>query len=281
MPAYIINSSGEEEPFSLVKVHKSARMAGAGRKLAKKITEIITGEVYDGMKTSEIFKRVRELLKQQSPRSALRFNLKEAMKRLGPTGFPFEEFIGGVFKSMGFFVKINQYIPGFCLNDYEIDFLAKKEKLIYMGECKYRNLSGEKVHIQDALANYARFLDIQKGPYFAADKKRGCEIKTIMVTNAKFTNKITAYASCVGVSLLGWRYPKNEGLEYLVEQYKLYPITILPSLRGYLKDIFVSEKIMLAKDVLKINLQEFSRKFKIPEKQIYSLAEEARILLEE
>jgi len=277
---YAINSAGDKEIFSPQKVYNSARRVGASKELAAKVAEAVKKEAYDGIKTSEIFKMVKKLLGRQFPRGALKFNLKEAMRKLGPTGFPFEKFIGEILKRLGFEVKINQQIPGFCLDDYEIDFVARREDFIYVGECKYRNLAGDKVHIQDALANYARFLDILKGPYFAKGEYRGCKIKTIMVTNTKFTQKIINYASCNDISLLGWKYPRDNGLEYLVEKHKLYPVTILAGLRGYLKEIFVSEKMMLVQDVMKINPQNFSKKFNIPQRSIYALMEEAKLLLE-
>ena len=101
-----------------------------------------------------------------------------------------------------------------------------------------------------------------------------------MVTNTKFTARSMNYSRCMGVELLGWKCPKSRGLEYLIEKEKLYPVTVLPSLKGYLKDVFVSEKMMLAEDVLKIDPQRFAKKFKIPTKRFYPLIEEARILLE-
>ncbi len=279
MSLYVINSSGEDEPFSYQKVYRSARRVNASKDLAREIAKAITREAYDGIKTSEIFRKVKELLYQHTPETALKFNLKEGMRKLGPTGFPFEKFIGEIFKSLDFKIKINQHLPGLCLDDYEIDFLAQKENLIYIGECKYRNVAGEMVHLRDALSNYARFLDISKGPSFAAKKYQNYKIKTIMVTNAKFTGQAISYSSCMDVNLLGWRYPQNHGLEYLIEKNNLYPVTILPSLKGYLKDIFVSEKIMLAQDVLKINAQKFSKEFRISFRHLYNVIEEAKILL--
>lgn len=277
---YIINSNGQRELFSFQKVYRSARNVGASKQLARQIAGIIEKEIYPEIKTSEIFARVKELLYQETPKAALIFNLKEGIRRLGPTGFPFEKFIGEIFKKLGFEIKINQHIPGFCLDDYEIDFVAKKENLIYVGECKYRNSPGDIVHLRDALANYARFLDIMKGSYFEKEKKQNYEIKTIMVTNTKFTSQVVKYFSCMGVGFLGWKSPKNNGLESLIEKYNLYPITILPSLKGYLENIFVSEKMMLVQDVTKIDPQEFSKKFNISPKQLLPLIKEAKLLLE-
>ena len=277
---YIINSRGEKKLFSCQKIYKSARRVGAGKKLAKKIAQSIEKEAYPGIKTSEIFKKVKKLLCEETPRAAIRFNLKNGMRKLGPTGFPFEKFINEIFKKLGFETKINQYLPGFCVRNYEIDFLARKGNLIYIGECKYRNAVGERVHSKNALANYARFLDILRGPYFKSKKYQNFKVKTMMVTNTKFTSRAIDYSCCMDVELLGWKYPKSKGLERLIEKEKFYPVTILPSLRGRLKDIFISEKIMLAQDILKIDCQKLAKKFKIPIKRFEPLIKEARILLE-
>jgi 2-phosphoglycerate kinase len=98
----VIKFNGEEEPFSKEKVYRSARRVGAPDQLAREISRVIEKEVYPGMKTSQIFSQVKRRLKQKTPRAALRFNLKKAIRRLGPTGFPFEKYIGEVFSNQGF-----------------------------------------------------------------------------------------------------------------------------------------------------------------------------------
>ena len=276
---FVINATGEKEPFSYKKVYRSARRAGASGMVAQKIADIVGREAYQDVKTSEIFKRIKELLNKEVPQVALKFSLKEAMRKLGPTGFPFEKYIAEILKSLGYQVKINQFLPGKCLSSYEIDFVAEKDKTVYVGECKYRHILGERVHTSYALANYARFLDILNGKYFKSSKYRGYTIKTMMVTNTKFTTSTMDYARCVGVDLLGWNHPKNRGLEHIIDRDKLYPVTILPALKGYLQDILIKEKIMLVEDVLKIDPQKFAKDFKAPISQIESLIDQAKILL--
>ncbi len=276
---YVINSRGEKRLFSSHKVYRSAKRAGASSTLAKEIAGIIKKEVFPGINTSDIFKSVKQLLSKEDNRSAIKFSLKAGMRKLGPTGFPFEKYVGEIFKKLGFRVKINQYLPGRCLSNYEIDFVAQKDNLIYIGECKYRNLSGERVHSKDALANFARFIDILNGSYFKTKRYRTFKIRTLMATNTKFTNQARRYSQCMDVKLLGWRAPKNKGLEYLIEKHRLYPITILPSLSKRLIDIFIAERMMLAEDVLRISPQKFSKKFKIPLKFLNLLVGEAEILL--
>lgn len=253
----VIKFSGEREPFSERKVYNSAKRAGASDSLAKKAVDKITKEAYDDMKTSEILDGISFLLKKENQKVALRFSLKKAMKRLGPTGFPFEKYICEIFRHQGYKTKNSLFLKGKCCS-HEIDFTAENEGVFYIGECKYRNLREGKVHTKDALANYARFLDV----------KRGENSKSILVTNSKFTSKAIKYSKCVGVELLGWRYPKNGGLEKIIEEQKLYPVTILPSLKKYDFDILLEKNIMIVKDIFKKNLR-LSDKAK----------EEAKILL--
>lgn len=276
---YVINAKGEKEPFSLSKIQKSAQRVGASKKLAREIARTIRKEVYPGIKTADIAKKLKRSLSQENRKFSLKFNLRKGMRKLGPTGFPFEKYIGEIFSTRGFRVKLNQYIPGVCCS-YEIDFLALKGGTLYIGECKYRNLPTEKVDSSVTLESYARFLDIKNGPFVRQKKFKDLDIKPIIVTNEKFTSRAIKYSKCVGIELLGWKYPRDEGLEKIIDEYKLYPITVLPSLRGYLINFFVSQRMMLAKDVLSIDITKFTRKTKIPLKYLSPLIREAKILLE-
>ena len=280
MTTFIINSKGEKEPFSFHKVYRSAKRVGASVDLAKEIAGEVEKEVYPGTKTGEIFKKIKKLLSKKHPRASIRFSLKEAMRKLGPTGFPFEKFIREVLLADGSKVKINQYLRGFCPVTYEIDFLYEKEKIIYIGECKYHHLAGERVDLQVTLANYARFLDIEANSYFRKLKSKGFQIKPILVTNAKFSKEAIKYAKCKKAELLGWRYPEKQGLEYLIEKEKLYPITILPSLKGCLKEVFAQKRMMLVKDLLEADLSVLSKKLNLSQKVLFPLIKEAKILLD-
>lgn len=277
---YVINLRGERELFSEKKLLNSIKRVALSDKLAFEIFEAIKKEIYPEIKTSEIFRNIKRLLAQKNKVLAAKFNLKEGMRKLGPTGFLFEKFIGEIFEKLGFQVRINQYLPGHCVKEYEIDLVAQKKDLVYIGECKYKNLAGDMVSQNDALANYARFQDILRGPYFKRERYDNCKIKTILITNTKFTNNAFDYSSCIGVDLLGWNTPMGKGLDHLIAEHQLYPVTLLSSFKGYLRNILVSKQIMLISDVAKINPEKFSKEFKVPKKSISSLVREAQGLLE-
>jgi len=276
---YVINAKGEKESFSSAKIRKSARRIGASSKLAGEIVKAIKQRACPGIKTFDIAKEIKRLLALETPKFALKFRLKEGMRKLGPTGFPFEKYIGEIFLNNGFEVKLNQQIRGACCS-YEIDFTAKKNKILYIGECKYRNLPGEKIDFTVGLEHFARCVDIQKGDFLKKKRNRNLKLKPLITTNTKFTSRMKKYAKCAQIELLGWRYPESESLEMLIDRQKLYPITVLPSLKSFLIDSFVEKGMMLAKDVLTINPLKFAEEAKMPFKYINPLIKEAKLLLE-
>ncbi len=268
----VIKLNGEKENFSLNKVYNSALRAGAPAPLARNIANEVSSEVYDGIKTAEIFKKVKDRLKKENLQFYLRFNLKEGMKKLGPAGFVFEDFVREVFSRSGMKVKGNKILSGRCCS-YEIDFLAEKDQTTYIGECKYRNNAGDKVDVNVCLKGFAILDDVKNSGNLNGN------LNYLIVTNAKFTDQAIKYSNCKRIKILGWNYPAGEGLEDLIDKNKLYPITILPSFKSYQAEIFKKEEIMLVDDVLDLDIVKFSKKVNIPEKQLESLKREAQVLL--
>lgn len=271
---YVINARGEREPFSFNKVYQSARRVGASDALAQDIAQDIERKAFDGMRTSDIFSQVRAALNKERPAWAIRFNLKEAMRKLGPTGFPFEAFVGNIFSALGFEVKLNQFLKGGCLI-YEIDFIAQDKKVIKIGECKFHNQKDHTVNTHIVLEAYAKFLDLKQG--FLKNEKR--ESSFVIATNTKFTDRAKKYAKHNNLQLLGWRYPREEGLEKIIEKEKLYPVTILPSLNKPLARYFCDRQTMLVQDVLNIQFQNSFNQRGIQKTQLDKLKKEAELLL--
>jgi len=269
----VVKYGGEREPFSAKKVYNSAMRAGASSSLAKEISKEVENSIYQDIPTAEIFKRIKSRLKKENLQFALRFSLKEAMKKLGPAGFIFEDYVRRVFSQYGMKVDSSMFISGKCCK-YEIDFLAFKEDDVYLGECKYRNNPGDTVDVNVCLKSFAILEDVKSAGRFK-DKN----VKFLIVTNSRFTDEAIKYSNCKGLELLGWNYPNNEGLEDIVEAKGLYPITILPSFKGYLAESLKKERIMLVGDIFALNIEKFDKRVNIPKKQLESLKREAEILM--
>lgn len=270
----VINLAGEREPFSFEKVRRSARRVGADKDTATKIARRIEKEVYDGIKTKEIYGKVKSYLRKEAPKAALKFSVRQAMEKLGPSGFPFEKFAGELFLNQGYTLLYNQMIPGYCC-EYEVDFIAEKDDEVILAECKYRHRRGDKVDTNVALQSYAQLLDIEKGSYKEGKKKR-----FFLITNEKFTSRAVKYASCVGMEMLGWRHPRDGGIERFLDEDELYPITILPSFKKEFVSYFVEQERMLAKDVLKMDIEKITKESSLSESDFEALVKEAKMLLE-
>ena len=225
--------SGESEEYDRSKAKTAIIRAGSSAEEAEVILAKLEPGLYDGITTEEIYRRVRALLNEHS---ATRYGLKKAILALGPEGRNFETLIYRLFQSMGYDAKVRQTIQGKCVS-HEIDVTMEKDGKRYMAECKFHNSLSMKCAIQTALYTYGRFLDVDAS----------CDLKCpYLVTNTRFTSEVTKYADCVCMSLIGWKYPENVGLETLIERYRLYPVTML--------DLRKSEvRVLLEKDLVLIS----------------------------
>ncbi|MDD4358232.1 MAG: restriction endonuclease [Candidatus Pacebacteria bacterium] len=264
----IINSLGEKEPFSSKKIYNSLVKSGADLDVAHKITKEIKKEIYSNISTFDIYKLVKQKLNKEEKASALRFDLKYAIKRIGPEGFVFEKYIKRIFEELGFRVINNKMVKGRCIV-YEIDFIAKNNEVEYIGECKYRNATGDRVDVNVILKSFAVLDDLR-------NNSLNKNVEAMVVTNEKFTENAVRYAKCKKIKLLGWKYPVEHGLESIIDERKLYPITILPSFNKNYIDIFVKEDLLLIKNLDKVRSL---KKYKIKDDYLKALKEEAKLLI--
>jgi hypothetical protein len=137
---------------------------------------------------------------------------------------------------MGYDAKVRQTIQGKCIT-HEIDVIMEKEGKRYLAECKFHNSLSLKCAIQTALYTYGRYLDVDAT----------CDLECpYLVTNTRFTSEVTKYADCVGISLIGWKYPENGGLETLIEQYRLYPVTMLDLRKSEIRALLEKDMVMIS-----------------------------------
>ena len=155
----IVKSSGIVEPFNPEKLAWSLIRAGAGEHTARAIAETIERTMASGVSTEEIYKRAFVLLRKEGRPLAARYSLRRAMLEIGPTGFPFEDFVSHLFKKEGWQVETRKIIMGKCV-PHEVDVYAKKGNETLAAELKYHNDAGYKTDVKIALYVKARFEDI-------------------------------------------------------------------------------------------------------------------------
>ncbi len=247
-PILVQKRSGEYEPFSEEKVRSSLERAGADQELIDNIVDYVEPKLYDGITTKEIYAHVFARLRELRSSVVSKYDLKGAILRLGPTGFPFERLVAAILEAHGYKVAVGRMIQGKCV-EHEIDVIARKDDKHFMIEAKFHNLPGMKSDIKDALYTYARFLDVQKA-WVEIEGHRHHFHQGWLVTNTKVTSKVKEYAQCVGLKVISWDYPPEESLRSLIEESALIPVTALTSLTQAQKRRLVEAGLIFARDLL-------------------------------
>ena len=259
---FIIKANGRKVLFNEKKILSTCRRAGANKKTAQRILKKVRSQIYHEIKTRNIYKLVLRAISEEKDGQALhqRYQLKEAIMKLGPNGFAFENYVGNILEHYGLHIKgIRSRIKGRCSN-HEIDLIAISNKKKFMIECKHHSTRGGFIGLKVALYTHARFLDTS--PKFDGE---------VIVCNAKVSQTAKKYAKCIGQQVFSWRYPPKKSLEKIIEDYKLYPITIL-NLNSHELEKFSENNIMVAKDLLKINQKSLAMLTGLSEKRIHNLS---------
>lgn len=247
MPIEVTKADGSLEYFKVEKLQRSLRRSGATPEEVYEIITKIENELYNGMKTQEIYRLAFAYLRQQKIPLAARYSLRRALFSLGPTGFPFELFLSRLFSTEGYQTRTGIFLEGHCAT-HEIDFAAFNATHSFVGEAKFHARPGIKTDLQVAMYSYARLLDLKDNKICQEDM---CSIKEFwLVTNTKFTSAAERYAKCVGVNLLSWDYPKHDNLHDRIQRARIYPITVLQSLTLKQISILIEHNIVICSDLL-------------------------------
>ncbi len=247
MQFLVTKADGTSEYFKVEKLRRSLRRAGASPEEINAIVKEVTSELFEGIKTQDIYRRAFSLLRASELPAAARYSLRRALFGLGPTGFPFEKFLGRLFADDGYNTKTGIILQGKCA-PHEIDIAAYKESHSFVGEAKFHARPGVKTDLQVAMYSYARLLDL-RGASICSESV--CGVTDFwLITNTKFTSTALHYGECVGLKMLSWDYPKHSNLHDLIQRARIYPITVLQSLTPSQAATLISRDIIICKDIL-------------------------------
>ncbi|MEQ8218760.1 MAG: restriction endonuclease [Arenibacter sp.] len=245
----ILKSSGERAKFSLDKLRKSLRSSGADHNLVEQIVDQVKNELYEGISTNEIYNRAFALLKKNKSVFASKYKLKKALYELGPTGFPFERFVAAILAYSGYQTRVDEIMNGICVT-HEIDVIAEKNGTVTVIECKFHSEEGRNCNVKIPLYIHSRYNDVKA--HWATKKTENRELdKGWVVTNTRFTSDALTYGKCVGLYLLSWDLPLNDGLKDRIDRLGLYPITVSTLLSNREKQFLLSRDVVLCRQLWK------------------------------
>ena len=276
MTIQVIKGNGERVLFDPEKLKQALASSGAEIAEQEKITNQVESKLFDGIHTQKIYQMAFDLLKKESHKIAGRYSLKNAIMEMGPTGFPFEIYVGKIFESMGYEVETGVFVQGKCIQ-HEVDVIARKPGEMIMIECKFHMDSSANSGVQVPLYVQSRYLDVKA----SWEKQYGKDIRYRggVVNNTRFSDDAINYANCAGLLIISWNYPLDTGLKYWIDKNKLHPVTCLLSLTKKEKQYLLEKEIVLCNQLNK-NL-DVLRDMGLAENQIKKIIREAENLIAE
>lgn len=236
----VLKASGQLEPFNESKLRSSIHRAGIPNLLVENVVIDIKSRLYENIPTREIYKFILAFLqKSPYPYSHTKYSLKQSIMDLGPTGYPFEDYVSEILKLEGYITQVRQIVQGKCIT-HEIDIVVEKNSKKSIIECKFHNMPGTKSQIHVSLYTKARFDDV---------KEKHKLQDAWLITNTKMTQDALNYALCSNMKVISWDYPENGSFRDLIERHKLYPVTTLTNLTQVQKQQLAENHIVLARDI--------------------------------
>ncbi len=269
----VLKADGTVEYFKVEKLRRSLRRAGAKPQEIVDVIRHIETRLYDGMRTQEIYRLAFDRLRDEGMPAATRYSLRRALLGLGPTGFPFEQFLGRLFTHEGYTTTTGVTLQGHCAQ-HEIDVTAYNDTHSFVAEAKYHARPGIKTDLQVAMYSYARLLDLRDQKICQEDI---CGVKEFwLITNTKFTTAAEQYSACVGIKLMSWDYPRRNNLHDRIQKASIYPITVLQSLSHREIALLIERNIIVCNDI--VAKPEQLRILHVSTKRLEAIVAEATVI---
>ena len=272
----IIKGNGTRVEYDEERVRANIRRTGASSEIAQKVLDDIRSKVFEGMHTSALHELVKKSLQQHSVCHACRYNLRDALLRLGPAGFNFEFFIAELLGAHGYDARVpTAELRGACV-EHEVDVVAHKENRSVFIEAKFRNVKDDVVNLKDVMATWARFLDLVDGAGLGYTEHLD---ECMIMTNARFTDVASRFGTCKGMRLVSWDYPKGFTLASLIDQTALYPVTVIDDFSPEEIGKMAEAGILLCKNLEALEPDELSSKIQVSIARAQSMVHAAGLVV--
>jgi hypothetical protein len=245
---------------------------GANKEVGHEVADRIESRLYDGISTQMILRMIFRFMQKYKPEVGNLFDLKKGLSLMSPKP-EFEVFVQVLLKHNGFEVRPNQILAGKCV-EHEVDAIARKNGVTYFVEAKhhlsYHFLTG----LDESRIARAILEDIAEG--FVLGRSNLKIDRAMIVTNTRYSEHAIRYGGCRNILQIGWSSPENFGLQNMIFEKKLYPLSCLRGLRGETRTRLVEAGIVLLGQLLGENLFELAKRTKLPQDALKEIVEKAK-----
>lgn len=256
----------ELEKFSLEKYKNSILAAGLDKEDAEKVVDEVNVDPNRYFSSAKVHQATYKALLKRSTLVAANYNIPNAIYHLGPTGFPFEILCAEMLKAKGFETQVGVVMQGQFIS-HEVDIVARRQDMNIYCEAKFHNRKDYKNDVKVALYVYGRYLDLKAG-------NPQEDFKYALISNTKFSKDAVTFAEGVGIILISLNHPKKDTFIDHIRRYKVYPVTILKSLRRGEQRRLLEKGIVTVKQLEREHLEKLS----LPEETVVKVMQEVKIL---
>ncbi len=243
----VVKANGQHETFDPEKLRFSLLNSGASQEATEEVVRHLVPSLHSGMTTGEIYRHAFQILSKINKPVARSYSLRRAVMDLGPSGFPFEDFVAEILRAKGLECVTRQTVLGGCV-PHEVDVVAYNDKKLIMIEAKFHNELGTKSDLKVVLYIKARFDDLKDNVFSYGGKDRKIT-DAWLVTNTKFSSTAIHYGTCKDMMLIGWNYPEKGNLQDMIEEERLHPITCLATLSHSEKKELLTAGVVLCSKI--------------------------------
>lgn len=272
MGVFVTKADGSRQLWVREKVVRTCLRMGANSKVAFEVAEKIEGRLYNGISTQIILRMIFRFMRKYKPEIGRLFDLRRGLSLMNPKP-EFELFVQVLLMHNGFEVRPSQILKGKCV-EHEVDAIARKEGVTYFVEAKhhlsYHSLTG----LDESRIARAILEDVNEG--FTPSRFDWKIDRAMIVTNTKYSEHAIRYGKCRNILQIGWSSPENLGLQTMIEEKRLYPLSCLKDLSGEIRMRLVESGIVLIGQLFSENLYELAKKTRIPQDTLSKIVEKAK-----
>lgn len=272
---WVTKADGTRQPFQREKVVRTCLRMRASRDAAEAVADKVESRVYDGIPTKKVLQMIFRYLKSYRPAVGHQIDLRKAISMLRPKP-DFERFVQLLLREHGYEVTPNQIVRGKCV-EHEIDAVASLGGETFLVEVKHHYSHHTYTGLDVFREARATFEDLTEGYGLRLNSINFT--KALVVCNTKFSKQASQYARCRDINHIGWKAPPECGLEQLIEEKRLYPITFLKGLDKGTRGKLADSEVLLLKQLVEGNISKIGKRTGIQRKRLVELTEKAKEIL--
>ena len=271
----VTKADGTIAPFDPEKIVRTCKKMRLSNQECDDILQEIEGKLYEGIPTRKVIHMIIDIGKRHRPHFENIIDLREALGIMRPAP-DFEQYVALIFESLGYKTVTNKIIRGNCI-EHEIDVIAMKGSETIYVEVKHHNQFHTFTGLDVVLQMQATLEDLKEG--YISKKNKYDFTETMIVCNTRVSAHAQNYSLCKDIGVLSWGYPKHKGIETVIHENLLYPVTVIKNISKVAKEDLSMNGIYTLKQLIACDRKELMKNSRMNESELESLIHNANTIL--